>query len=115
MKLSPIIPPLSVVRLVRADGLTPAWKNQVGRSFRVGYYSRQDGTDCVWLVNDAGEYEQTVDQKSIHDYFEVVERSSERSLYGAKRGPIPPRIHRRRPNSNGTQKVRSKASHHALA
>jgi hypothetical protein len=77
-----IIPPLSVVRLARCDRHTPAWKHQVGRVFRVGYYCRDCGTDCVWLVNDAGQYEQTVDQDRLHHYFEIVELSRERSLFG---------------------------------
>src|SRR5438046_1435304 len=68
-----IIPPLSVVRLMRADKHTPRWKDQIGRIFRVGYYSRQDGIDCVWLVNEDGKYEQSADQASFRDYFEVVE------------------------------------------
>jgi len=120
VKLAQIIPPLSVVRLVRADARTPQWKIQLGRSFRIGYYSRQDGTDCVWLVNDAGEYEQTVDQKKLHAHFEVVERSKERSVYGTARPPIPPlaagggdRKSSAR-GSNGTLKIPSKTGHHVV-
>lgn len=88
MSRTEILPPLSVVRLARADNQTPQWKDKIGRMFRIGYYSRQDGTQCVWLVNDAGEYEQTVDQDRLHDYFEVVERSTERSRFGASRLPL---------------------------
>ena len=83
-----IIPPLSVVRLVRAGRHTPQWKNQIGREFRIGYYSRKDGTNCVWLVNDAGEYEQTVDQSALLQHFEIVERSKERAIFGLNRPPI---------------------------
>lgn len=71
MKIMRPIPPLSIVKLVRADAQTPNWKSQIGRTFRIGYFSRQDGTDCVWLVNNAGQYEQTVDQSGINDYFEA--------------------------------------------
>ena len=85
-----IIPPLSVVRLVHADKQTPQWKSQIGRCFRIGYYSQQDETDCVWLVNEAGEYEQTADQDQLHDYFEIVELSTERSMFGAGCPPISP-------------------------
>jgi len=90
MKRSQLIRPLSVVRLMRADSHTPRWRDQIGRTFRIGYYSRQDGTDCVWLVNDAGEYEQTVDQGRLNDFFDLVRRSNERSLFGRNRPPIPP-------------------------
>jgi len=113
-----IIPPLTVVRLVRAGKNTPQWKTQIGRTFRIGYYSRQDGTDCVWLVNDAGQYEQTADQKELLNYFEVVERSKERALYGANRPQIPP-LARSIPHSNGILplrvKPRSKIGQRAVA
>src|SRR6266403_2656675 len=73
------IPPRSVVELIRADKGTPAWKQQVGRQFRIGYYSPQDGLDTVWLVDAAGEYCQTTD----HDHLarqaspsEAAEQSS---------------------------------------
>jgi hypothetical protein len=54
-----VIPPRSRVRLIRADKKTPSWHQDVGRQFRIGYYSRQDGLDCIWLVNENGGYEQT--------------------------------------------------------
>jgi hypothetical protein len=120
MRPTQIIPPLSVVRLNHADDQTPHWKNQVGREFRIGYYSRQDGTDCVWLVNDAGQYEQTVDQKQLRDYFVIIERSKERALYGTTRPPIPPLAPSRRPHSNGIKgpcrrpKNRARPGHPAL-
>ena len=41
--LPKVIPPRSRVRLVRFDKRTPAWRKDVGREFRVGYYSRKDG------------------------------------------------------------------------
>ena len=54
-----IIPPRSRVRLLRADPRTATWKKTIGRQFRIGYYSRKDGLDCIWLVNENGAYEQT--------------------------------------------------------
>ena len=109
-----IIPPLSVVRLARCDRHTPQWKNQIGRVFRVGYYSRQDGTDCVWLVNDAGEYEQTVEQVRLLKFFDLLERSSERALFGRNRPPLPalvPSGNRIRPITkvNGFHRAKSPA------
>lgn len=61
---------------------------EIGDSFRIGYYSKQDGPNCVWLVDAKGEYVQTWDQKSILDYFEIVERSNETDTYGAYRSAI---------------------------
>ena len=51
----------------------------------IGYYSKADGLDCIWLVNDEGEYEQTVDHEFLRKYFEIENVSSERSLYGKDR------------------------------
>lgn len=78
-------------RLVRYDRKTPAWKRKRGKVFRVGYYSKQDGLDCIWLVNSRGEYEQTVDREYLLKYFDLVRLSSEKSLYGVgkrKLGPL---------------------------
>src|SRR5688572_15257454 len=65
-KLPQPIPPRSVVELVRADNRTPTWRRQIGRRFRIGYYSPQDGLDTVWLVDDVGTYCQTADQASMN-------------------------------------------------
>ena len=84
------IPPGSVVKLVTVTAATPGWRADKGRTFRIGYYSERDGLDCVWLVNDRGEYEQTVDQATIRAHFEVLKRSRETDLFGAHRTPLGP-------------------------
>jgi hypothetical protein len=76
------IPPRSRVRLIRADSRTPSWKKDIGRQFRVGYYSRKDGLDCIWLVNENGVYEQTTNRKFLLKYFDVEYLSPEKNLYG---------------------------------
>jgi hypothetical protein len=81
-KLPKVIPPRSRVRLVRADKRTPSWNKEVGRQFRVGYYNRKDGLDCIWLVNETGKYEQTTDRDFLKKYFQVERVSTEKSLYG---------------------------------
>lgn len=78
------IPPRSVV------SLDAPWGNDQGRLFRIGYYSRQDGLNCVWLVNDAGEYEQATDQRSIRNDFTVLVLSNETDSYGTDRIPLGP-------------------------
>jgi hypothetical protein len=83
MKTLPkVIPPRSRVRLMNADKLTRSWRKDVGRRFRIGYYSRKDGLDCIWLVNDDGEYEQTTDREFLVRYFEIEHLSSETNFYG---------------------------------
>jgi hypothetical protein len=96
MKVPDIIPPKTLVRLSRYDSSTPEWRRQIGREFRVGYYSRQDGLDCIWLVNDAGEYEQSADRQTLLMYFDLLKLSQESHLFGAKRAPLGPRYHRRK-------------------
>jgi hypothetical protein len=81
-----VIPPKTVVKLISA------WGDNQGRTFRIGYYSRQDGLNCVWLVNEIGEYERTTDQESIDKDFEVLNLSAETDLFGDERevlGRIP--------------------------
>jgi hypothetical protein len=96
-----VIPPRSRLRLVKADRHTPLWRKDVGRRFRVGYYSRKDGLDCIWLVNEDGEYEQTVDRNSLLEYFEVERLSHEKNVFGVgkDRSPnYPGNMHRGRPS-----------------
>ena len=81
-KLLPdVIPPRSTFRLVASDESTPTWKNDIGTVFRIGYYSKQDGTDCIWLLNEKGEYEQTTTRAYLLKYFEPLEISSETEIY----------------------------------
>lgn len=84
------IPPKSIVQLTIADRSAPAMKEDHGRVFRIGYYYEQDGLDCIWLVNDLGEYEQTTDHDCLFDYFDIIMISDETDLYGKKRPQFPP-------------------------
>lgn len=87
-RIPKIIPPRSRVRLIRADEQTPTWKKGIGRQFRVGYYSPKDGLDCIWLVNEEGEYEQTTNRKFLLKYFDVEHWSREKSFFGRGRRPL---------------------------
>lgn len=84
------IPPRSVVRLAACPDDTPRWKKSLGQVYRVGYYSRRDGMDCIWLVNESGEYQETVDHDYLSKYFDIIQVSDEKSLYGTKRPQIGP-------------------------
>lgn len=97
-----VIPPRSVFRLVRSDSNTPDWKKDVGREFRVGYYSKQDGLDVIWLVNEDGKYEQTTDRQFLLKYFEPVEISDESDLYGSAK----PQLRRLRRASMSRQRAK---------
>jgi hypothetical protein len=79
------IPPRSVVMVRRKRGsLRP------GQKFRVGYYSWQDGLDCIWLVDEKGEHNQTIDHEFLLTHFEIETQSKERSLYGRNRPKLRP-------------------------
>ena len=92
MKIPHVIPPKTVVRLSRYDDATRRWRRQIGRIFRVGFYSAGDGLDCIWLVNDEGEYEQTVDRRTLLMYFDLLKLSHETDLFGERRAPIGVRL-----------------------
>ncbi len=68
---------------MKADLHTPIWRKDVGRRFRVGYYSRKDSLNCTWLVSENGEYEQTTIREDLLKYFEIERLSDEKNLYGA--------------------------------
>jgi hypothetical protein len=82
------IPPRSVVS-VKAVARSP-WLNEVGRLFRIGYYSRQDGLNCIWLVDEHGKYDQTIDHAFLDKFFKIESISKERSLYGRGRPQFEP-------------------------
>jgi hypothetical protein len=91
MRLVPkIIPPRSRVRLIRAERNGRDGLNQVGRRFRVGYYGRKDGLDCIWLVNEKGEYEQTTDREHLLRDFEIEKLTGERDYYGLHKRRLGP-------------------------
>ena len=79
-----VIPPRSVIRLVRQDN---NWDTdlKVGDEFRIGYYGRNDGPNCVWLVNQEGKYFHTWDQRDLLETFEIVTLSDETDAYGMHR------------------------------
>ena len=94
-RIPSIIPPRSKVRLVKADRTTPRWRKEIGRHFRVGYYNRQDGLKCIWLVNERGEYEQTIDRDGLLRHFTIEKLTNERDYYG---------VHKRRLGALRTKK-----------
>lgn len=55
------------------------------RIFRVAYYSKMDGLDCIWLVDEARKYDQTIDHECLNKFFEIRSIAKARSLYGRGR------------------------------
>ena len=84
------IPPCSVVSVRR--GVGKPWASKAGRVFRIGYYSKMDGLDCIWLVDETGRYDQTVDHQCLNMFFEIQSIAKERSLYGRGRRQFSPLV-----------------------
>jgi hypothetical protein len=83
------IPPLSVVRVAH-HGETKFIRRHAGRIYRIGYYSRQDGLDWVWLVDDQAVYEWTVDHETLYRNFDIIHFANDTNWYGRRRPKIPP-------------------------
>jgi hypothetical protein len=82
------IPPRSIVAV--KDVPRSPWAKKIGRAFRIGYYSRTDGLDCIWLIDENGQYRETLDHDYLDKFFEIRSISKEHSLYGLGRPPFPP-------------------------
>jgi hypothetical protein len=82
------LPPCSVVRAKSSS--SRSWRKNIGRRFRIGYYSWVDGLDCIWLVNEDGKYQRTIDHDFLLKHFEIETVSRERSLYGRGRPRFEP-------------------------
>ena len=83
-------------------------KDQV---YRVGYYSRKDGLNRIWLVDAQGGYNWTADHEFVLRHFDILRLSKERSLYGRNRpafGPLTD-VPAAAPKSNARQ-LRSEAA-----
>ncbi len=87
--------PVPIPPVVRAayKGTSVSFRKHNGRIFRVGYYSRADGLDCIWLVNDEGHYEQTVDHEFLYKHFDIIQFADQTNWYGRRRPKIPPIRH----------------------
>ena len=68
---------------MKADRQTPPGAKTLLGDFGVGCYSRKDGLDCIWVVNEDGEYEQATDREFLLKYFEIERLSQEKNFYGA--------------------------------
>jgi len=82
MKKKKPLPPKTVLRLVKLWPHARKQGHEIGEIRRVGYYSKQDGLDCIWLVDDSGEYNWAVDHAWILDKFEIIYISNEEDLFG---------------------------------
>ena len=57
----------------------------MGKLLRVGYYSKQDGLNCIWIVHPDGNYAEATNHRHFNRFFEVATASDEVMLYGEER------------------------------
>jgi len=55
---------------------------------RVGYYSRQDGLDCIWIVYPDGKYGETIDHAHLDEFFVVKRLSNVTDFFGDGSRPL---------------------------
>ena len=92
-----IVPPRSLIECVSYNRRTGAYRSDVGRQYRVGYYGAcRDGSDVVWLVDERGKYVATTSHEDLKKYFKIIRRSAERDYFGDKRPPLRP-LRKRKP------------------
>lgn len=82
------VSPCSVIA-VRGDNPGPH-RSLLGMILRVGYYSKQDGTNVIWLVYPDGKYVETTDHRLLNRHFTVITASDETDLFGIDRPQIAP-------------------------
>jgi len=82
------IPPRSEI-IVREENPGP-YEYLRGKRLRVGYYSRRDGLNVIWIVNPNAEYGETTDHSHLRQFFKVVFDSGETDLYGDDRPVLKP-------------------------
>lgn len=77
------IPPRTIVTVASISD--NPYADLSGRKIRIGYYSEQDGLDCIWLVYPSGEYGETTDHDHIYRYFVIEQLSDESDFFGVTR------------------------------
>ena len=80
--------PKTVLRLIRLFPHAKKKGHHIGETRRVGYYSKKDGLDVIWLVDNSGEYTWTADHSWVMNHFEIIDSSTNRSIYGKGKPPL---------------------------
>lgn len=76
------LPPGTILQLAKLWPHARKKGHEIGEIRRVGYYSPQDGLDCIWLVDVTGNYNWTADHKWVSEMFTVIRLSDETDFYG---------------------------------
>jgi hypothetical protein len=82
------IAPRSVIA-VRESNPGPH-RTLLGQLLRVGYYSKQDGLNVIWLVYEDGQYGETTSHQYLNRHFRVIVDSGETDFFGDSRPKLLP-------------------------
>ena|ERR1700744_5042244 len=82
------VPPRTVF-VVRRENPGP-YKHLLEKLLRVGYYSKQDGLNCIWIVDEDGVYAEATVHQHLNRHFQVMSASDESDLYGEARPALVP-------------------------
>ena len=82
------VPPRSEI-VVREDNPGP-YSRILGQRLRVGYYSKQDGLNVIWIVYPNAEYAETTNHMHLRRHFRVVVDSGESDYFGEHRPVLEP-------------------------
>ena len=85
-----VVSPCSIVVLDKCPEGGVFWANKVGKYCRIGFYSKQDTVEIIWLVNQQGEYIETASQNDFLKYFSIVEDSQIEDYFGDSHDPLEP-------------------------
>jgi hypothetical protein len=67
-----VVAPGSIVKQVGFNSKKEIWREEVGATFTVGYYSPCDGLNQVWLAEKKGKFVKAIEQSDIGRYFKIV-------------------------------------------
>lgn len=75
------IRPLSVIQLVKIyrDDFS---KLNLNHFCRIGFYSKSDGLDVIWLVDHSGQYAETINHEFLHKKFLIIQNSDIYDYHG---------------------------------
>jgi len=100
------LPPRTVLRLKKLWPHARKQGHEIGDIRRVGYYSSQDGLDCIWLVDNDGKYNWTADHDWVFEKFEIVKLSEETDMFGRKKRRLGPlKINRKAERSESNERL----------
>lgn len=74
---------------VRGDNPGP-YSRLLKQRLRVGYYSKQDGLNVIWIVYPNGHYGEATTHAHLNRFFKIISIPEETDLHGDDRSILQP-------------------------